>query len=402
MHYIRLLRPPAVERGRSPQSLRIVLAITTDLGDAYLSPQEPVEISVIGAYQDGQNPVRPLNLTQNASPRWRAGMRVLKFAVPLPPQPIRTIQIRPSSRQLTALGTSDIYPAAAATAGGRQAGLIMGVYADISGEGGQDPSYVCFRSLRLVGSDASAPVNALQVEEDFGDSIARHVWDGGVVSLSLIANLCLSGSALSGGSGKPPLSKLSGILRHQRNRPLNILELGCGVGIVGIGLSRILRAAAAADDSYVLMTDLPEAEERAQANIQRYIDDAASSGEGDSIPRVDFESLDWQMGKDGTFGDKVQSQPWDLVVVSECTYNTDTLLALVRTLSALHAHSAQRSNSLFDTKIFLATKPRHSSEREAFNMMAEEGWHILERDVLPLPVLGGDAQSVEMYLLSRS
>ncbi|KAK5654638.1 hypothetical protein OQA88_6959 [Cercophora sp. LCS_1] len=380
MHYIRLLRPPAIERGK----LKLALTITTDLGDAYLSPGEPVALSVIGAFHDAHNRLTPINLTQNATPRWRGGMRVLKFDLPLPPQPIKTIQIRPTGRQLAALGTSDVYPAPAGK------GLIVGVYADVPSDDG-GPSQVCFRSLRLVGDDPSAPVNALQVEEDFGDSIARHIWDGGVVTLSLIADICLSARS-------SPLPVFSDILR-QTERAINVLELGCGVGIVGIGLSRILMASRAAGASTILMTDLPEAEERTQANISRLQDDVAQTG--GPAHNIDYENLDWQEGRSGVFGEKARSKSWDLIVVSECTYNTDTLLALVRTLSALYAQSTGSSGSSRDTKVFLSTKPRHSSERGFFEMMAVDGWLTTEKAVLPLPVLNGDAQSVEMYLFSK-
>ncbi|KAK1828501.1 putative methyltransferase-domain-containing protein [Podospora conica] len=388
MHYIRLLRPPTVERTRTRHVLKIALTITTDLGDAYLSPQEPIEIAVIGAYRDESGALKPVILTQNATPRWRAEMRVLKFDLQLPPspQPIQTIQVRPASRRLAALGTSDVFPVLDGP------GLIMGVYADMPSDQAA-PSRVCFRSLRLVGSDVSGPVNALQVEEDFGDSIARHIWDGGVVTLSMIASLCLTDL-----SATPEVSMplLRGILR-QPARPLNILELGCGVGIVGIGLSRILRACSPGEASHILMTDLQEAEERTLANISRYSKEAENAA-----PDVDFESLDWHEGKNGGFGAKVEARAWDLIVVSECTYNTDTLLALVQTLSALHMHSADKSGGSCNTKIFLATKPRHSLEREAFDMLAKDGWVVDEKTVVPLPVLNSAGQSVEMYLFSRT
>ncbi|KAK0644022.1 putative methyltransferase-domain-containing protein [Cercophora newfieldiana] len=391
MHYVRLLRPPTVEHGRSRALLKIALTITTDLGDAYLSPEEPVEFAVVGAYKNEDGRLTPVNLTQNATPRWRAGMRALKFDLQLPPHPISTIQIRPASRQLTALGTNNVYPV------GGSRGLIMGVYADMPSDE-EKPSLVCFRSLRLAGAnqDPAAPVNALQVEEDFGDSIARHIWDGGVVTLSLIADLCLTGTSPS---GPYPMPLLKSFL-CQQYRELNILELGCGVGIVGIGLLRILKASGYDTNPRILMTDLPEAEERAQANVSRYLADSPPSEEEN--PEVKFESLDWQDGKVGVFGEKTQSKPWDLVVVSECTYNTDTLLALVQTLSAVHSHSAQKAEGAHSTKIFLATKPRHSSEREAFDMLADEGWAVDEKTVVPLPVLNGNSQSVEMYLLSKS
>ncbi|KAK3347161.1 putative methyltransferase-domain-containing protein [Lasiosphaeria hispida] len=392
MHYIRLLRAPAVVRGRSGQWLKLVVTITTDLGDAYLSPETQVELSVVGAYHDKKGFLRPYDLTQATNPRWRAGMRVLKVDLPIPPRmPLKTIQIRATNRRLAVLGTTDVYPRPDGQA------LIMGVYADMPVGEGEDAikTEVCFRSLRLVASDPDAPVNVLQVEEDFGDSIARHIWDGGVVTVSYIADLCLDAT-----SDEKSMPVLSGILR-QRDRPLNILELGCGVGIVGIGISRILGAAFAGSDKIlnVLMTDLQDAEGRARANVARCL--AQERGSEETVPSIDFESLDWEEGKDGKFGEKVQARPWDLVVVSECTYNPDTLLALVQTLSALHTHSARNSEFPCDMKIVLSTKPRHSSERQFFDMMLKDGWAVCEKDVLPLPVLDDEAQSVEVYLFTK-
>ncbi len=391
MHYVKLLRPPTIERGRSRQLLKVALAITTDLGDALLSPQEPIELSVIGAYRDDENRLRPVILTQNATPKWRTGMRALKFDLQLPSQHIETIQIRPSNRQLAILGTFDVYP------GVNGQGLILGVYADMPSDD-STPATVCFRSLRLESADASAPINVLQIEEDFGDSIARHVWDGGIVLVSLLAHLCDAGTSSPIGKSLPALS---GILQNQ-DRPLNILELGCGVGIAGIAILRILRASltGVGGAPNILMTDLPEAEERAQANITRCIEQ--EKGSEKATPDLDFESLDWEDGKKGNFGPKTQAQSWDLVVVSECTYNTDTLLALVKTLTALHSHSAGHATAPRDTKLLLATKPRHSSEREAFDMMSKDGWVASEKVVLPLPFLEAAAQSVEVYLFSRS
>ncbi|KAK0708556.1 putative methyltransferase-domain-containing protein [Lasiosphaeris hirsuta] len=392
MHYIRLLRAPTMVRGRSGQWLKLVVTITTDLGDAFLSTDAHIELSVVGAYHDKKGVLRPYDLTQAKNPRWQGGMRVLKVDLPIPPRmPLETIQIRATNRRLAVLGTNDVYPRPDGQA------LIMGVYADMPVGEGEDAvkTEVCFRSLRLAASDPDPPVNVLQVEEDFGDSIARHIWDGGVVTVSYIADMCLDAAG-----DLKPMPVLSGMLR-QRDQPLNILELGCGVGIVGIGIARILGAAFAGSGKVpnVLMTDLQDAEGRARANISRRL--GQERGPEETAPSIDFESLDWEEGKDGKFGEKVQTRPWDLVVVSECTYNTDTLLALVQTLSALHTHSAQHSESPCAMKIFLSTKPRHSSERQFFDLMLNDGWAVREKDVLPLPVLGDEAQSVEMYLFTK-
>lgn len=320
-------------------------------------------------------------------------MRVLKVDVPLPPQPaIETVQVRPTSRQLTALITDDI-----TTGTGTGEGLILPVFADLA----PGPNnHICFRSLRLPGGTA-----ALQVEEEMGESMARHVWDGGLTTACFVANMILGQTAEAPTNSSsigstttttaPSLPMLAHILQ-QDDGPLNIMELGCGVGILGLGVARILgvssQKATTAEKSTLLMTDLPDAEERTLANIARSADQTACS--------VMYENLDWQDGKDGIFGPEVMSRAWDLVILSDCTYN-DLLPILVKTLSAIHAHSAQHSKPV-NTKILLSTKPRHDDEREFFDLMSKDGWSVQEETKLPLPVLYDEAQTVEVYLFSKS
>ncbi|KAK3316482.1 putative methyltransferase-domain-containing protein [Apodospora peruviana] len=393
MHYIRLLRPPAVELHRGQLSLKIVLTITTDLSDDFLTPNEPIELAIIGAShvvgKDGaQGPPTPVILTPARKPRWQAGIRALKFDVQLPPQPvvIQTIQIRPANRNITALTTSDIYP------GPTEHGLVLPVYADIKSVD-EDKLHICFRSLRLPQPDGSSTVNALQVEEEMGESMARHIWDGGLTTVSLIADLCLSPA-----TEKKPLPGLRDILRQRVS--LNIIELGCGVGILGVGIARALSLSTCVEkrSTHVLMTDLPDAEVRARANITRCLDQSASADDKDTSLEIDFDSLDWNEGKIGVFSHKVLARPWDLVVLSDCTYN-DLLPALVQTLSAFHRISAERG---IDTRVMVSTKPRHDNERAYFDLMDADGWRISEETVLPLPVLNSDAQTVEVYLFSKN
>ncbi|KAK3945740.1 putative methyltransferase-domain-containing protein [Diplogelasinospora grovesii] len=419
MHYVRLLRPPATEQSRSHgQTLKLVLTIATDLGDSYLSPLAPIELSVLGAStkvdENGVSTTVPVNLTpQVGRPRWQAGMRVLKLDVPLPPQqqqqPISAIQIRPADGKLLALRTADV--CADCKDGGK--GLIVPVYVDMPPQDGSDARYLSFRSLRLpltIEGNASVSYPVLQVEEEIGEArnLARHIWDGGLVAMSLIAEIGLAGNSVSGSA----LPILSGILRQSDGLPLNILELGCGVGILGIGITHVLGLLRPADNDsatdmprpHVLMTDLPDAEERVRANIGRYLSSRTDERQRQQ-PLVDYENLDWGDGKNGTFGPNVHCHSWNLIVLSDCTYNVDTLPALVKTLSALHSHSASQAHvdggKSCDTKILLATKPRHSSEKAAWKLMAADGWSVQEKVVLPLPVLHAEGQSVEVYLFSK-
>ncbi|KAL2266026.1 hypothetical protein VTJ83DRAFT_5378 [Remersonia thermophila] len=458
MHYLRLCRPPEIHPGRDQPILKLVLTITTDLSDSFLSPPSPIPLHILGAYNEtdanGNKALVPVPLTPSPPPVWRAGMRVLKLHLPLPPSTnpkkprvLETIQIRPADIGLTALSTSDILP------GNR--GLIMPVYADMPRPGGPGASatpQTCFRSLRIEPCLRPAatgpqqrpqPPALLQIEEDLGESIARHIWDSGVVMASLLTDLCLGGGGGGGGGHGPRgLPLFHDLLvtppdrRHDgRGRGLNILELGCGVGVVGISLAKILSlrqtttttaaaaaatvAVAAGGSPHILITDLPEAEEKAQTNIARQQrGHHAGNAPAPEPASLDFEPLDWTDGQRGVFGPKAGARAWDLAVVCDCTYNTDTIPSLVGTLSAVHRMSAEKSApgdeaapeealaagavpAAVDTAVLVATKRRHESERSFFDLMAGEGWVVKESTEVPLPRLGGERQVVEVYLFRK-
>ncbi|EEY23134.1 conserved hypothetical protein [Verticillium alfalfae VaMs.102] len=328
MHYIRLLRPPALSTDqRGASSVHVVLTITTDLGDSFLSPEAPIKLKA-GAYA--------------ASVDAKGGK----------PQPsdIKTSQIlewRPGTRR----------------------------------------PHVSFRRLRIGSEEAPFFV---QVEEDIGESIARHIWDAGVVATSIL----LENGTSSVNSGTVP--KLTQVLAS--DGPLHIMELGCGVGILGLGIAALL-SGPQRQSSQLLLTDLPEAEDRTQANIDCLASTLPS--EAQKIPS--FESLDWEDGRKGKFGPRVQDNFWHLIVLSDCTYNVDMLPALVGTLTALHDANKNHvpAGEIATTRVLLATKPRHESEKALFDLMSKGGWFVAEQDVLPLPVMGQEPESVEIYIFEQ-
>ena len=176
--------------------------------------------------------------------------------------------------------------------------------------------------------------------------------------------------------------------------------MGNGVGILGAGIARALALSPSActKGSRVLMTDLSDAEVRTRANIAICADQAGWTSDDPAPFGLDFEALDWNDGKAGVFGPEVLARPWDLVVLSDCTYN-DLLPALTKTLTELHRISAERGS---DTKIMLATKPRHKAEREFFNLMKADGWGIAEKTLIPLPVLYSEPEAVHVYVFSKN
>jgi hypothetical protein len=104
-------------------------------------------------------------------------------------------------------------------------------------------------------------------------------------------------------------TELSKVLWPSRpSSGLHVVELGTGCGMVGITLAQTI------PDANVILTDLPEAEEIVQRNIN-----AASSLPGGSLR---FQELDW----DAELPQTIQSSPHplDLVIAADCTYNSDS------------------------------------------------------------------------------
>ncbi|KAH0496817.1 hypothetical protein TgHK011_004162 [Trichoderma gracile] len=406
MHYIRLLRPPKLAGSGGKIRLELVITINTDLSDSLLAVQDALEL-LITAEVASSSGRTTWALTGRGELAWKPGMRILKPSFNLPLQFIKSLaasssaEICISAKQaVSATGVHSILKDAEAGNG-----LIMPVWAQLRvNGGGNDDGHLCTRRLYFDGSAQEGDPEFLEIEEELGESMARHVWDGGVVTLCALAGLPASEKYAS--NQEPTMAAMRDILGTAGE--LNILELGCGVGTLGIGLCAVLpqMRPAGSGSCTVLLTDLEDAETRASANIARLQQNARMPGQHDNAAQLVYENLDWEEGRQGRFGPQVQARSWDLVVLSDCTYNEDGLLALVETLSALHALNVSRAKatgeSSLATKVFVGTKPRHSSENAVFGLLDKAGWQMQAKQVLPLPVLGSEAQSVEMYLFEKS
>jgi hypothetical protein len=400
MHYIRLLRPPAVEGRDSQKILKLVLTVTTDLGDAYLQPPAPLhlEVSVHSAQVDDKTgEIASVHDKVATAKRhglvWKDGMRVLKVDYSLPGEAWLTAGARSQEQQIT---ISPINPRLCALAArdvvDGHSGRIMPVKASLTPSDGE-ADFTCIRQLQL---SSRGNIAELELEEDLGDSIARHVWDGGLAAVSFLSELCLSRNM---GTGMHPSLSLTRTILQHSNTP-KILELGSGVGTLGLGLAIILQLDQKNEHrrAQVLLTDVAEAEPRAAANIRRWRE--ASAKRVDANPgrevSLDYEVLDWEDGRQGRFGPETAAEPWDLIVLSDCTYNTDSIPALVETLSSLSRHLGLLTER--KTRVLLATKPRHDSETLAFELLAAAHWRILESTYIPLPMIGAEDQEVHIYL----
>jgi len=194
----------------------------------------------------------------------------------------------------------------------------------------------------------------LSLLEDAGDSIARHLWDGSQALAQHIDEIVSL-------QAPTPLPLLEYVLISATYRKLHVLELGCGCGTVGISIAQTV------PDCDVLLTDLEEVRELVDANIERMKPAMCS--------KASFASLDWEVPLPAAITARTQ----DLIIVSECTYNTDTLQPLVSTLVALLARSPK-------AVIVVSTKTRHESEAAFFDMMREAG--LIEDGSMRIPLPG--------------
>lgn len=430
MHYIRLLRPPSLDGNNH---LKLVLTITTDLGDSFLCPDKPVPISVYAHASQSQGLAQPgegLRI-DDGTISWRTGLRVLKLSMPLAARAVRQIQsMSPGAdKSLTRLRivasrASPEPPPIIADIPFDTGGRILGLSAQFPWAGDRP----CYAATREFRHHLAGRAGLLLVDEEIGESIDRHVWDAGVVTAGLLVDMCRPGGESRW--RKTPLlhSTLQSVTRAH---PLNAIELGCGVGILGIALATALCSRASADSSShidseniaaceptnddgsqaseaepseeveigsVLLTDLPDAEEMTRLNMAPYSRHQKAVAH-ESLP-LDFESLDWEDGKDGVLGPRAGSTAWDLIIISDCTYNVDMLPPLVKTLSALHRSSSRPGQT--GPRVMLATKPRHTSEKALFYLMDGDGWAIVEQAKQPLPVVGLEDEVVEIYLFEKA
>ena len=167
---------------------------------------------------------------------------------------------------------------------------------------------------------------------------------------------------------------------HSPNK-ITVLELGSGCGVAGIAVAQLLPRC------QVYLTDLAEAMDVLKFNIVKSVP-AAGAGISQVI-------LDWEE----ELPVEIRSATFDLVLISDCTYNSDYVPALVRTLSAIADISP-------NVLILISLKIRHPSEVILFELLSSarfsESYHVS----IMLPdrsrdTTGQAKESVEVYQYQR-
>ena len=329
MHYIRFLKAPKVELQKTWITVRALITVTTDLGDDFLALELPIYAHLI---RDGDGFGKQTNtaITTTLS-TWKSGLRALWLVFPHLPvnaleHPVRMListRFPDTGLWETQNSMLDHLPA------------VFDAWSEPFGL--TDKGAMKWVERRLAVSEAAT----LRICEEMGESIARHIWDAGVALAALLCDVSIQSRL------QDEYQLLAARVRSLSG--LRAIELGSGCGIVGLQLAQICPKA------QVLLTDLPEAMEVLERNV------SIATLAQDS--QVSTNTLNWD---DESLPEAVAGQTFDLVLVSDCTYNSDSIPSLVRTLASL----IERSPGAL---VVVSMKVRHPSEAIFHESMAKAG-----------------------------
>ncbi|KAJ5579926.1 uncharacterized protein N7459_005911 [Penicillium hispanicum] len=347
VYYIRFLKPPRFQPQKKSVFISALICITTDLGDDFLA--QDVDLVASWAHQSTRKTIYEMPL------KWKAGLRQLSISLgPFSPNDVAqnaaVLLIRPRNTRQDVLGVHST-PL-----------VISGCSAPFQSLS-EPTDKLIERNFAIGQADSSL---SLRIWEETGNSIARHIWDAALASITFLRQ------AITGVDvGMPALIQL---LTTPRSTPLQAVELGAGCGIVGIALATMM------DHCNVLLTDLPEVEEIVMRNIYDAHPQPSSS--------LGYQTLDWDEPPP-----KLCSRPIDLILVSDCTYNADSLPMLVSVLDRLVRSSP-------DALILVALKRRHDSEAIFFDLMRSAGFSAV-RATVQLPAQHEQVDEIELYCYGR-
>jgi len=217
----------------------------------------------------------------------------------------------------------------------------------------QDAVYRRFRS----------PTSLITIAEQTGETIIRHVWDAGVI--------------LSAAFSYHQLSVLPQALRTfsqpfaDTTRPVRVLELGAGVGILGICI------ALAFPHAKVVITDLLDAQALVEENIR-----LNASQRPDLAQNASFRVLDWEKHP---YPEWTRTETFDLIVMADVTYNTATFEALANTLEHLLTTGSSAA------RVICCGKRRHDEEEQFWNIVGKRGFVIDQREIFSMDLEGAFA-----------
>ncbi|KAK9373078.1 putative methyltransferase-domain-containing protein [Lipomyces chichibuensis] len=330
-----------------------VVTLTTDLGDSFFYGNATLSVSLIAS---GRSSSKVTNVAQTKA-KWKTAMRALPIEL--------DVSIKQLDRIMKHIGADVRFHMRVSISMDSEYKDENQMYVDANGDslatflpvtslgfwfsGAEDPSNRknAIRNVRYdndnhryVSRDIPIGTTSLKLLEETGESVARHLWDSGILLGKLLT--------LSNQNSDIFLEQLKG-----SPKPMNILELGCGCGIVGLTLSHVF------PQSHVVLTDLDSARNVCERNIAlNCTRSSRTSG------KIEFSSFDWDSSNNTMEENaKVYDAEWDLVVACDCTYNADSFDILTDVLLKV---VSQR------TKLLLVHKERHGSEARVFELLKEK------------------------------
>ncbi|KAH9878490.1 hypothetical protein IAQ61_001762 [Plenodomus lingam] len=343
MRYVRFLKTPRIvladKTTSRPHDVLCLVTITSDLGDSFLAAHAQLSAELLACDSSDNE-----KLIVWSSVQWTPGMRSLPIRLPLPKSGVSTsLRLKVST---TPKSTCDEFQSLVS----HHSNSIVSAWSA--------PFTVSVEAPRLAERRFQLASTSLNVWEETGNSIARHLWDAGIL-LSCHMDQLLSVE-----------SELGQVLFPNRTRSgLRVLELGTGCGIAGISLAQCL------EDTVIIVTDLTEAREIVTRNLSHVKTAARSS--------IEFQELDWDEALPASLNPTAMN--FDLVFAADCTYNADSSPAFVNTISRIVHESPS-------TVVLVAMKMRHPSEVVFFELMAEAGFNRVSTISYPLP---GDTEATE-------
>ncbi|EFE34928.1 uncharacterized protein ARB_05884 [Trichophyton benhamiae CBS 112371] len=408
-HYVRFLKPPRIETG----SIKTLVTLTTDLGDSFLAEEVELRASVLRVDSDSdsrKNDRRSVQCIKQKNFTWPAASRQLLIAIDGLQLDLRRhavqLHVGPADRGHQP-GPDDDFAVSSA---------IPTLISAWSPPFGGSESQADKLALRWLRTRCPAEV---RIWEETGNNLARHIWydfEDSIINyqppffpcihsssfLCIIYSMALSNLyrdaslawlilfqetlspvvvAADGDDGKAtsPFLMFKDLIRQNDNKShFNVIELGAGCGIVGIALAQSLT------DCSVLLTDLEEVRDIVSRNINMSNPAAGS--------KIDFQVLDWE----ASVPSRISGQQYDLIVVSDCTYNSDSLPALVDTMAALVERSPKAA-------IIVALKRRHESEAVFFELMHRARLDVCSKTHIQLPSVCSDERvDIEIYCFRSS
>jgi hypothetical protein len=202
----------------------------------------------------------------------------------------------------------------------------------------------------------------LRIAEQAGETIIRHVWDAGIILSAMFTYHSLL-------SLPAELRELiSGVMGNRHTTPVRVLELGSGVGILGISL------AATFPHLRVTMTDLADAESLIADNIILNSDQFPTLHH-----HVSFRELDWETRP---FPEWTVQDRFEVIVMADVTYNTATFAPLAGTLEHLLRTGSKGA------KVVCCGKRRHDEEEEFWRIIKNMGFKLDKRVVFSMDLEG--------------